>query len=239
MLDGFWDEARRFSLTLPTESPITAASFCTARRKITADLLLELLGKVHEEYHRNFPGSSRWRGRQVLAVDGVKFNLQRDPDLTREFGVPDGAHCPQALASTVYDVCAKLPVEQVVSARASCEREHLLSMFSVFREGDLLILDRGHPSHEVIQALRQKGMDLLIRVPASSTFKAIDAFREDGLIDSGIQIDPPKGAPDTWGSMFLRAVKLVNHSGEASYFITTLDEDAASTEAIRALHQLR
>ena len=35
LLDGFWDEARSHGLELPTEKPISAASFCTARHKIS------------------------------------------------------------------------------------------------------------------------------------------------------------------------------------------------------------
>ena len=46
LLEGFWDEARSYGLQLPTEEPVSAASFCTARHKITPDLLRHMLHEV-------------------------------------------------------------------------------------------------------------------------------------------------------------------------------------------------
>ena len=239
LLDGFWDEARSYSLPLPTERPITAASFCTARFKITVDLLRQLLQLVHEDYHRQHAATARWRGRRVFAVDGTKINLQRHPDLEHAFGVIKGNHCPQVLCSTLFDVCAKVAVDLVVSSGASCEREHLLSLLPQLAADDLLILDRGYPSHEVLQAVYRSGVDFLIRVPAKNTFAAVDILRDSGGDDYRVLIVPRRGSPAEWRVLVLRAVKLTNHDGEESFFLTTLRRKDFTLASIRELYHMR
>lgn len=239
LLDGFWDEARSYSLPLPTERAISAAAFCVARRKITPDLLRQLLHLVREQYHKEFGATSRWHGRRVFAVDGVKINLQRHPDLEATFGIPDGAHCPQVLTSMLFDVCAKMPVDLQVSPHASCEREHMLAMLPQLDAGDVLVLDRGYPSHQIFQVLHQAGIDFLIRVPASNSFKAVDVFRDSGGDDYRILVEPPKGSPKDWVPLELRAVKLANHDGEESFFLTTLRRKDFTLASIRELYHMR
>ena len=81
LLDGFWDEARSYGLELPTEEPVSAASFCTARHKITPDLLRHMLHEIASTSLETNGKSQRWYGKRVFAIDGTKINLQRSPDL--------------------------------------------------------------------------------------------------------------------------------------------------------------
>ena len=66
LLDGFWDEARCFGLTLPTEEPVAGSSFCKARHKITCDLLRRLVHEVAGTFDESFGNSLRWHGRRSL-----------------------------------------------------------------------------------------------------------------------------------------------------------------------------
>ena len=99
LLDGFWDEARSYGLELPTEEPVSAASFCTARHKITPDLLRHMLHEIASTSLETNGKSQRWYGKRVFAIDGTKINLQRSPDLEAAFGVPEGCYCPQVLVT--------------------------------------------------------------------------------------------------------------------------------------------
>jgi len=238
ILDGFWDEAESHGLPLQTDK-VSPAAFCKARRKITPELVRQLLHLVRDEHRSEFGDTTRWHGRRVFAVDGLKLNLQPAPDLIYAFGRPEGAHCPQVLTSMLFDIGAKLPVDIQISPFASCEREHLLALLSQLEAGDLIVLDRGYPSHKVLQALHERGIDFLIRVPSSHSFKALDAFRASGDDDSTVQIDTPKGAPSSWNSLGLRAVKLVNDKGEQTFFLTTLPRRQFPVAAIRELYHLR
>lgn len=239
LLDGFWDEARSYGLKLPTEEPISAASFCAARHKVTPDLLRSMLHDIASTSFETTFESQRWYGRRVFALDGAKINLQRGEDLEAAFGVPEGGYCPQVLLSVLLDVCAKAPVDVEVSPFAFSEREHLLGMLHNLERGDVLVLDRGYPSHEVLQALVQQGIDFLIRVPSTHTFAAIDELRESGGDDFLYYLDPPKGSPPEWTRLTLRAVRLKNADGEDSFFLTTLPRKHFSRARLRELYHMR
>lgn len=239
LLEGFWDEARSHGLDLPTDEPVAAASFCEARHKITPDLLRHILHEIASTSLETSFKSQRWHGKRVYAVDGTKINLQRSPDLEAAFGVPDSGYCPQVLVSVMLDVCARAPVDVEVSPFASSEREHLFNMLPSLGPGDILVLDRGFPSHEVFQALVQEGVDFLIRVPATHTFEVIDELRESDGDDYLFYVDPPAGSPPEWTRLTLRAVRLRNPDGEESFFLTTLRRSRFSRAQIRELYHLR
>lgn len=239
LLENFWDEARSLGLPLPQDNAVSAASFCEARHKIKTDLFRKLLQHVWKLLAREFDDSIRWHGRRVFAVDGTKINLQRHEDLAREFAVPEGAHCPQALVSTLFDVCAKVPIDLRVDSFATDERAHMLDMLHHLNEGDVLVLDRGYPSHEVLQTLCKAGIDFLIRVPCSNTFEAIDLFRNMDGVDYRLFIEPPAASPSDWKPLRLRVVKLTNDEGEDSYFITSLFRNEFSREDLRELYHMR
>lgn len=240
LLEGFWDEARAHGLPLPTEEAISAASFCAARPKITNDLLKHVLHQVAATaFGEHSVCNQLWHGRRVFAVDGAKINLQRGSDLERAFGVPEGAHCPQVLVSILIDVCAKLPVDVEVASFATSEREHLLAMLPSLETGDLLVLDRGYPSHEVLQELVLGGVDFLVRVPSANTFSVIDELREKRLADRAVTIDPPAGSPDTWRPLELRAVKLRAPDGSVSYFLTSLARGEFGRSELAELYHMR
>jgi len=236
MLDGFWDEARSFGLTLPTDTPVSAASFCTAREKITPELLRHSL---HQVATNSLDASQRWRGRRVFAVDGMKVNLQRGDDLERAFGVPDGGYCPQVLVSVLFDVCAKAPVDLELSGFASSEREHLISMLPSLEPGDLVVLDRGYPSHEVFQELLLGGLDFLVRVPSSNSFAAIDKLRAECGSDCVVRLDPPGGSPEEWEPISLRLVRVEGPNGTETFFFTSLAATEFSRDDLRELYHMR
>jgi hypothetical protein len=239
LLDGFWDEARSYGLELPTEESVSAASFCTARHKVTPELLRHMLHEIASTSFETTFEAQRWFGRRVFAIDGTKINLQRGEDLEAAFGVPEGCYCPQVLVSVLLDVCAKAPVDVEVSPFAWSEREHLFNMLSSLERGDVLVLDRGYPSHEVLQALVQEGIDFLMRVPSSHTFAAIDELRGSNGDDFLYYVDPPKGSPPEWTRLVLRAVRLVNADGMESFFFTTLHRRHFNRTKLRELYHMR
>ena len=238
LLEGFWDEARSYGLELPTHEPVSAAAFCTARHKITPDLLRHMLHEVASTSDETF-GAQRWLGRRAFAVDGTKVNLQRSPDLEAAFGVPEDCYCPQVLVSVLLDICAKVPVDVEVSPFASSEREHLFAMLPSLAPGDVIVLDRGYPSHEVLQTLVQEGIDFLIRVPSSHTFAAIDELRLSDGDDYLFYVDPPDGSPPEWTRLTLRAVRLRGPAGTESFFLTSLRRSEFSRGQLRGLYHMR
>jgi len=119
------------------------------------------------------------------------------------------------------------------------ERQHMLDMLPHLEEGDILVLDRGYPSHEVLQALTKAKIDFLIRVPSSNTFEVIDLLRDIDGEDYRLWIEPPAHCPPDWKRRRLRVVKLTNKKGEESFFITSLFRNQFSRGDIRELYHMR
>lgn len=240
LLEAFWDEAQAHGLPLPCELPVLAASFCEARPKITIGLLKHVL---HEIAARAFGPRAfcqqRWRGRRVFAADGSKLNLRRSDQLQRAFGAPNGANCPQALVTVLFDVCAKMPLDLRVGPYASGERAPLLEMLDHLEAGDLIVLDRGFPSHQLVQELASRGVDFLLRLPSTHTFAVVDRLRKGRQRDLMVTIEPPDGSPQSWTPLRLRAVKLKTPNGSEAYFLTSLPREGFSRKDLAELYHMR
>lgn len=240
MLDSFWEEAGRSGIELSQDAPVSAAAFCKARRKLKPELLaafLAMIGRVFGEKHSD---KLLWSGRRLFAVDGMRHNLQRSEELTEHFGVPHGGHCPQMLVSTLYDVIGRFPVAATIAPGSSCERQELLRLIPHLRSGDVVVLDRGYPSFEVLHALREAGIDFVIRVPKSHSFEAIQAFQESPGDDYRLVIPPSADAARAGASPIdLRCVRIDVGKDDPWLLFTSLRRTQATISQMQSLYHLR
>lgn len=239
ILDAFWDECATHDVPLPTEAPVTAAAFCQARAKLPSELLRKVLHAAVWEMESMFSAATRWRGRRVFAVDGSKINLQRSLELNASFGRPEGGHVPQATVSALVNVVTQVPFDIVIDRYGASERQMLVSHLEVLEQRDVLVLDRGYPSHEILRLLLDSNIDFLVRVPATHTFEAVDAFRASGRNDQCVLIAPAKDARDGAEPIEVRAIKLTNRRGEESFYLTSLRRTHATRAQIAELYRLR
>jgi hypothetical protein len=240
LMDAFWDEARSFGLELPGDKPVSKSAFSAARAKITPQLMRSLIHGASDAFDSKFGQDLRWFGRRVFAIDGSKVNVQRGEDLARAFGVPSGAHCPQVLVSTLFDVIAKVPHDLVIAPYATSEREELVGLLDRVKQGDVLVLDRGYPSFEILWMLQDAGIDFVIRVPVSSTFKAVDDLIYSGGDDCRILIEPPAGHPmRDRGPIEVRAIRITTPDGEPTIIVTSLRRCEFSIGDIRDVYHRR
>jgi hypothetical protein len=161
------------------------------RRKLKPALFSTLLSQVGALLSDKEEDWLRWRGRRIYAVDGMRHNTQRAAALTDAFGVPSGSHCPQILVSALFDVVGKFPCAATIAPSASCERQELLKLLDHLQAGDVLVLDRGYPSFEVLECLLARNIEFVVRVPKSHSFGAIDVFQEGGHADCRMTVKPP------------------------------------------------
>ncbi len=241
LVDAFWDEAKSFGLSLPTQEPVSGVAFCKARRKLPTEVIRTLVHRVADRFDGRFGGAQRWiRGRRVFAVDGTKINLQRGDDLAEAFGVPHGACCPQVLVSTLFELTTKVPHDLVIGRYDSSEREQLIGLLDRLRPGDVLVLDRGYPSYEVLCILIDAGIDFVIRVPDRSTFKAVDDFLDSGGDDYRILVTPAKDHPmRERGALEVRALRITAPTGEETILLTSLRRASFTRSQVGDLYRIR
>ena len=240
LLDAFWDEATSFGLKLRTKSPVSAAAFTKARRKIPAEAVRKLVHQAADAFDEEFGAAHRWFGRRVFAVDGTKMNLRRATELREKFGVPKGAYCPQALVSTLFNLVSKVPHDVVVGPVDDAERAQLYDLLGRVRPGDVLVLDRGYPSFEILLMLADAGIDFVMRVPAQNTFQAVTDFVAGGTKDRLLWITPPRGPLQNRAPMQVRAVIVNPPKGERTVLITSFrDRDEITRSDLASLYRMR
>lgn len=230
LLDAFWSEAQRDGIRLPQAEPVSAPAFCNARRKLLPGLFDGMLTTVCQTLETHHREAVLWQGCRVFAIDGCRFNLQRSSELAATFGVPHGGHCPQALVSTLYDVIGGFPYAATIAPGASCERQELLKLLPRLRAGDIVVLDRGYPSYEVLQACVDAGIDIIVRVPKSGTFDAMSAFVESGGDDFRLLLKP---------GLELRAVRIDCAGKEPWFLLTSLRRSDVTLSQMGRLYHLR
>jgi len=236
---AFWDECRSFDIALPIEDAVSGSAFCQARAKLSNAFLRAVLHQVSDAHDRSFPDLSRWRGRRVFAMDGSRVNVQRSHELHRKFGAPGGAHCPQILISTLINVFSDVPSDVVVAPNATSERELLLQHLDRLSPGDVLLLDRGYPSFEILRILSERGIDFVIRVPKSHTFGAVDTFLASEGNDYRVLIEPPGDAKRGAQSIEVRAVRTWSPKENTIVFLTSLRRCDVTTMQVCELYRMR
>lgn len=240
VLEAFWDDAKNQGIGLPQDEPISDAAFCNARRKLKSGAVRVLLRDAAEAFERQHGDRHRFNGRRILAVDGSKISTQRAPDLWREFGGPTQGYTPQILVSTLFDVIAKVPVDATVAPYASCEREQLGQLALHLRPRDVLVLDQGYPSYEVIDMLLVRQVDFVMRVTITGGFPAVEDFVRSGRTDAEIVLIPSlrSGAREL-GPFKLRAVRRDGPDGLPQVFLTSLSRASFPRTDIHELYRLR
>lgn len=240
LLDAFWEDARINRVPLPLDRPVSAAAFCNARKRLAAGAVRQLLRSTADAFDQWHGPRHRLRGRRVLAVDGCKISLQRSPELWDEFGGPRDGHTPQILASVLFDVVAKIPLDATIAPYGSCERTQLGQLLASTRDGDILVLDQGYPSYVMIDLLVEHGLDFVIRVPVASGFPAVEEFLRSGRDEADILLTPsPNNPARILGSRRLRAVRRSGPDGEPQVFLTTLPRSQFRHADICDLYQRR
>jgi hypothetical protein len=239
LLDAFWDEAKAYQVPMPIDQPVSTAAFCNARKKLGSAAVRQLLRDTSDTFDGAHGLQHRFYGRRVLAVDGCKVPVQRSPELWDEFGGHYDGYVPQILVSVLFDVIAKMPVDATIAPYASDERVQLGHLLASTRDGDILVLDRGYPSYDVIDMLIEHGLDFVIRVPVSG-FRAVEEFVLSGRDEANIVLTPsPNNPASVLEPRHLRAVRRLGPDGEPQVFLTTLPRTPFRHADICDLYQRR
>ncbi|MDR3555664.1 MAG: IS4 family transposase, partial [Syntrophobacteraceae bacterium] len=193
-------------------------------------------------------GETAWHGFRVLAIDGTKKIMPYSEQLEAFFGIPSGSYFPQLLTCTLYDVLAKIPLDFVYGSIAASERDMARLLYKDLQKSDLLLMDRGFPSFEILSDMLSCGFQFLVRVPITGMFKEVRAFLDKGRVDGILTIHPPvtlikkliKQGKTIPAPICLRVAKIKLPDGRKAVFVTTLlDKKTYSLAELRELYHKR
>jgi hypothetical protein len=232
------------------QKPPDKAAFCRARQKLPLDVFQELFSSAvtkAEELAAQL-GETTWHGFRVLAIDGTKKIMPYSEQLEAFFGIPSGSSFPQMLTCALYDVLAKIPLDVVYGTFAASERTMARLLYKDLNRSDLLLMDRGFPSFEILAEMLSFGFQFMVRLPITGLFKEVRAFLDKGRVDGILTIHPPaslvkelrnQGKPIP-APICLRVVKIKLPDGKKALFVTTLlDKTTYSIAQLRHLYHKR
>jgi hypothetical protein len=231
-------------------TPPDKAAFCRARQKLPLDVFQEIFGKAVSKAQEMAAqmGETTWHGFRVVAIDGTRKIMPYSEQLEAFFGIPSGSSFPQMLACALYDVLVKIPLDAVYGPFDSSERDMARLLYRDLKNSDLLLLDRGYPSFELLCEMCSLGFQFMVRLPITGLFKEVRVFLENGRREGTLTIHPPlslvkelkKQGKSIPGPLCLRVIKMRLPNGKEALFITSLlDKGKYSLAQLRELYHLR
>jgi hypothetical protein len=120
---------------------------------------------------------------RFIAVDATSLITPHTQETTERFDRPkwkkhEYAHFPRALLVVAYDVMCRLPLDWVLLPKGAGERAALPQFISQFGRTDVLIMDRGYPSHWLLHEFLRSGVKVVMRmtVKSGSCWKEVRTF---------------------------------------------------------------
>jgi len=210
------------------------AAFCKARQRINPSAFEELFRTTVTDFYST-PGYKTFNGYRVCAIDGSDINLPNTKELLEIYGsepFAQGCTQVQSMVSCLYDVLNHVIFDATMNHYQSNERKlalaHLERLNESKTEKELLIMDRGYPSAELMKAIEDKGFKYLMRVNKDNFFQEIRKAKTD----CSLCRETPKG------NLYYRLVLITLKNGNIEALITNLDEEFTK-EMLISLYQLR
>lgn len=248
-LDSFYKELFKEDYNIRT---VTKGALSQARSKLNPSAFKELNNCAVKTFYRDGEYKA-WHKMRVLAVDGSGLRLPKHSSIEEEFGSygfgpKADSENSMARVSVLYDVLNLLTLDAEIAPFRTGERQMLVSHLNHVEQGDLLILDRGYASFELLLTLRERKIDYCMRMQ-EDWWLDIRKFKDSGKTDSIVQLCIPKARFNQLRSVYthkdsnviqVRLVRIDLPSGETEILCTSLLTQRKITyEDIKELYHYR
>ena len=228
------------AVRLPVPGCPSAEAFTIARKKLRPAFFKVLHSHLLQAFSKTKPKAAAWKGRRLLAVDGCRFTLPRSKKLWERFGGPTGSAWPQTTVTLLFDVLGRVATSFALGPFAEDERAALLTLIPDMIPNDVVLLDRGYVSFEVLCRLVSAKVDFVMRVPIKGTFSQVLTFARSGRIEEWLVLDRPKNAPqDLPEHLRVRIVRRQKRPGRGLFVLTSLTEHEAAAPKVLWLYRQR
>lgn len=211
-------------------------AFSKGRLRIKPEAIRDLFDFTVQEFY-NRADFQTFEGYRVLAIDGTRLNLPNTEELEREFGAQTSQGAPQvqALASGLYDIQNKVMVDVRISSCLSNERTHAAELIKKLQERpdlkNLIVMDRGYPSAELLHQLQNEGHAYVVRC-CTEFVKGMKLSGDDCIIDH--RFARMKKQP-----LKLRIVKVRLSEEKVEILATNLLSPVFSVEKLAQIYRMR
>lgn len=211
-------------------------AFSQGRLRIRPEAILELFTFGVKEFYAGVEYRT-FEGYRVLAIDGTKLNLPNTDELAQEFGVQrtSGASQVQALVSGMYDVQNGIMVDIRISPCKENERTHAAELIRGLRQQpvqkNLIVMDRGYPSAELLHLLESEGHAYVVRC-CREFISGMNLRGNDCIVEH--RFSRAKQHP-----LKIRVVKLPLPDGKVEILATNLFDESFSINKLAQIYRMR
>src|SRR5262249_11762161 len=180
--------AHRAAAGLEACSPNTA-SYCNARSRLPTAVLRNLAKSTAQQLQDGLPQGWKWNGRDVFIADGSHVSMPDTPENQESYPQPvvqqEGIGFPLArlavLLSLATGACHDLAIAPY-AGKGTGETTLLRQMYGSLSPGDVVVADALFDNYFLVYELRQRGIDIVVRVQAERVGSRVVESRPDGDI---------------------------------------------------------
>ncbi len=247
---------RQLTHLLLNHETLESLHFTNLRRsqaKILPSAFAQILEELKDFVYSHWTDDEYlFQGKNVIAIDGSKFNLPYSEELRKEYDLKSlsershsHSYYPQCLVSTFYDAYRKIPIIRDVRDVKGSERAVILENLDKLPLNTIIVADRGYYGYEVFHEIMSSKRDFVIRVPGTKGFRAVKEFAESADKERIITINKTRHTKLTTGkdselfkSISLRLVKYTPEEGCEEIIIATslLDSKQYSAKSLQELY---
>ena len=221
------------ALSTPDDRCITSSATTQARQRVGAEPLQWLFENSARRWIEQDQDKFLFHGLHLLAMDGTTLRLADSPENRKHFGAQVYAKNavsshPQARGVTLMMVATQLVRDARFGSYKSSEITFAHDLLPSVVDDSLTIVDRGYLSAELLVNLVRGGSNRHFLIPAKSntTWTLIEGTVDDGLVEMTVSVPARKKDPSLPKMWRARALRIVDHKGNASYLLTSLlDQD--------------
>lgn len=218
-------------------------AFSKRRQEIKPEAFLSLFRSITEDFYVDPSLTPKtYRGMYLFSSDGTVYNLPNTQELKEIYGVQTtlGEPQTQAKGSCLYDVLNNLLIDVKMLPIESSEREiaveHLNYLHGLKPDHNLVLLDRGYPSMELIHHFDDRQIFYLMRCNKHDFIKELRSVTEtDKVLDITKQLRKTKEEIHT----SMRVIQFSLENGTVETLITNLLDSSFSVEDFKYLYHLR
>ncbi len=211
---------------------VSTSAFTQRRQKLSPDIFVGMNQVALQEYYTaNDERVKLWKGHRLTAIDGSRATLPCSEETKEGYGVIKNqgeiGDVVQARVSVLYDVLNLLVLEGILSNLETGEITLAHDHVKLFKENDLVLLDRGYPSFLLAHDILNQKADFLFRCKHGFN-NVTKKFMASGKQEAIVEIRPGKNQASKYANIpkgskiKVRLIKVPLESGEVELLMTSL-----------------
>lgn len=206
-----------FQVVKDTETRVTKQAFSKARQKISPVAFSMLFEQLVQLFY-TATDLKTYKGYRLSAIDGSTLELKNTAELPTAFGYAENgvSQIARARISCLYDLENDIMIDALIGHYDNDERKfaikHIKKLQEYGLQNDLILLDRGYPSREMIAFFKKSGIDFLMRVSTSFLKEVNQVKGRDKVVEFSYQGEQYK----------IRVIKVILETGEEEILICSI-----------------